>query len=180
MKYLLILSFFELVGCSLSASSNRRIPTHPAECTSSYFLPEIDARARIYTEDFFREAEARKVHCVPASSLSFQSAKKVQEVFKDEKLYVIGYCTSDGKIVLNENAWAYFSDVEKRALVFHELGHCILNLGHSDLAALNLMAPQILTETQLTTNWPLLVEKLFTKSLLLEDSDVLRNRFTVP
>lgn len=47
--------------------------------------------------------------------------------------YVLGYCRtgpSGHKIVINQHYWNDMSSECKELLIFHELGHCILNQGH--------------------------------------------------
>lgn len=54
--------------------------------------------------------------------------------FRDQKLPVVGICieysNGDKEIQLDRKAWDSFSKAEREMLVFHELGHCLLNLGH--------------------------------------------------
>lgn len=42
-----------------------------------------------------------------------------------------GYCSSRG-VALNSKHWALINKWEQRELVYHELGHCLLDLGHND------------------------------------------------
>jgi hypothetical protein len=44
----------------------------------------------------------------------------------------LAYCVSTGSIVIRPFAWNAMSSVSKRSLVFHELGHCVLNRKHND------------------------------------------------
>jgi len=49
-----------------------------------------------------------------------------------------GYCVSNHKIVLNIQHWSGINDWEKKELIYHELGHCFLGLGHnSDISIMN-------------------------------------------
>jgi len=45
--------------------------------------------------------------------------------------YTIGYCQGrDVKIL--KSFWDWSTNSEKRTVIFHELGHCVLNLEHDD------------------------------------------------
>lgn len=47
----------------------------------------------------------------------------------------VGLCTSEfdsALITIDPTAWAKMSSARKEALVFHELGHCLLNRPHDD------------------------------------------------
>ena len=49
----------------------------------------------------------------------------------------------------------------ERALIFHELGHCLLDLGHSDPKTMMLMNPYLFDEKTYVSNWNTLQNELF-------------------
>ena len=42
-----------------------------------------------------------------------------------------GLC-QDGQVLLNFDHWKMINQWERKELVYHELGHCMLHLGHND------------------------------------------------
>lgn len=61
--------------------------------------------------------------------------------------------------------------MKEKALIFHELGHCLLDLGHSDPSTKMLMNPYLSDESTYVSNWTRLQKELFqlVLSLLLAD-----------
>jgi hypothetical protein len=52
---------------------------------------------------------------------------------KDPALTVLGTCIPDSnKIEINKDAWKSLQIPRREALIFHELGHCLLHRGHDD------------------------------------------------
>jgi len=49
---------------------------------------------------------------------------------------VIGQCahseTEENKVIIDQDYWATATDLEKEFVIFHELGHCVLNREHLD------------------------------------------------
>jgi hypothetical protein len=70
---------------------------------------------------------------------------------------IAGYCIPSFGILINEDRWATFGPYQKRELMFHELGHCVLGLNHSD----GLMSPKMHRESELKENWKAWVDDLF-------------------
>lgn len=61
--------------------------------------------------------------------------------------------------------------MQERALIFHELGHCLLDLGHSNRQTNMLMNPYLFDEQTYTSNWTRFQNELFqlVLSFLLAD-----------
>ena len=60
----------------------------------------------------------------------------IREIDSSEvKGTVLGYCKKEAfktpKIILNKLYWKNMNEWYKKQLLYHELGHCILNLKHS-------------------------------------------------
>lgn len=51
--------------------------------------------------------------------------------------------------------------MRERGLIFHELGHCLLDLGHSNPETKMMMNPILLDEKTYTSNWSKLQKELF-------------------
>lgn len=80
----------------------------------------IDEEIRPYFNSFMIEAKNR------GYNISFKSSLKLS------KISYAGFCYSDGSIDINIDLWPVLSDIERNWLVYHELGHCLLNLPHID------------------------------------------------
>ena len=90
-----------------------------------------------------------------------------------DKLYtdtMIGYCDRDkGEILLLESYWNYASHIEKEALIYHELGHCVLDREHLsgklNSVAVSYMFPNITYYSYYDAYQSAYVEELFTNNL---------------
>jgi len=71
---------------------------------------------------------------------------------------IAGYCVPTFGILINENGWNSYGEYERKELIFHELGHCGLGLGHTEIG---LMAPRMHTEAEIKKNWKDWVDLLF-------------------
>lgn len=90
----------------------------------------IDDTLRPYYESFLIEAEKRNVE--------FQALESFIEmrigVIEEDPTF-LGKCNSNiddinREVVINVLFWDILSPIEKEKLVFHELGHCLLNRPH--------------------------------------------------
>lgn len=98
--------------------------------------------------EFFVEAYSRNCAVIPVDAYFARLEDKVA-----------GYCIPGFGILINENRWHSMSLMEKRELMFHELGHCTLGLEHTESG---LMAPVMHSEEEIKKNWDKWVEELFT------------------
>lgn len=79
-------------------------------------IPAIDPAFSTQVSAF----EAAYGHAVQVS-ISFTSALR-----SDQN----GVCLKNGDVRVSASFWAIASDAEKEMLIFHELGHCVLNREH--------------------------------------------------
>jgi len=100
-------------GNTLSDMLNMGKRPHTKHKTSPEFLPYVNS---------FEEEFAVKVR-VPVISRKL-----------DLSTAGVCYVWSDGyrEIQINSMHWSNFSEEQKEQLIFHELGHCVFNLGHDD------------------------------------------------
>lgn len=169
-----------LLGCSTPQAGltgvTRNSP-EPVPCTQEAALPSYDPSLQIFVQDFFRDAQKYNATCYRAQSVTFVSQKEIPQTQAEKDTVIIGYCTEDGRVVLSRDVWESSGMLSNKALLFHELGHCVLDLGHAPKPAINIMAPCMLEDDILAENWASLIKKLFTKSMELEeDSDVVFDR----
>ncbi len=91
---------------------------------------EIESELLIYFNSFESEAETRNV------SIDIDNLDIDGYIEHIESRGILGQCKSysDGshEVVFDEDYWNRISDIEKEYLVFHELGHCILDRAHDD------------------------------------------------
>lgn len=90
----------------------------------------IESELLTYFEDFELEAEARGVN-IEISKVDISGY--IQNI---ETRGTLGQCKtySDGsqEVIIDEQYWNRISSSEKEYLVFHELGHCLLDKEHND------------------------------------------------
>lgn len=176
----LVLSSLLLLSCSTMATTPREHGARKVECKKELAFSSWDPRTEVFLEQFFQGARDAGTECYKASTISFASSKEVQKVAPRPDFYILGYCTSDGHIVLNQDAWDRESLIKNKAVLFHELGHCVFLLDHAPEDSINLMAPSIPGPLFLSENWQEMLRKLFQKSLSLGATpDVFFNRHTM-
>jgi hypothetical protein len=94
------------------------------------------------------------------------SVGSIPITFADLKENNIGEChlpyfkKSNAAIYIDKEYWVGYSSIERKALIFHELGHCIFNLDHVNLVNItdnfcpvSLMYESIQSVSCLTENW---------------------------
>ncbi len=89
----------------------------------------IDQELLPYIESFQYEAQARGIDI---GDLSRTISAELQTIVGD----VVGQCNNQkdhpNQIFIDYQYWNTTSDLEREFLVFHELGHCVLNRAHYD------------------------------------------------
>lgn len=100
----------------------------------------IDPVLNVYYQEFLNEAHNREIDLVFYGSINFSTdgawAGWCSEISN-------GY----GNILINSNLWVDYTDDQRRWLVFHELGHCLLGRDH--LPANGLTCPTDIMEPYL-------------------------------
>jgi Zn-dependent peptidase ImmA (M78 family) len=91
---------------------------------------EIDAELMIHFDTFVNEAAVRDL------KISLDQIDLDAYVTNIETRGTLGQCKSysDGskQIIIDQPFWESASDIEREYVVFHELGHCLLNRSHDD------------------------------------------------
>lgn len=68
-------------------------------------------------------------------------------------------------IVVNRDIWVKLSDAKKQALMYHEMGHCVLMRDHVPAVdKFSIMNPILHNDQVLQDNYDYLMEELFTKT----------------
>lgn len=69
-----------------------------------------------------------------------------------------GYCIPKFGILINESLWQDYGPYQRKELVLHELGHCVLQAEHESFG---LMTPSMHSEAHLEAVWDTYVDLLF-------------------
>lgn len=65
------------------------------------------------------------------------------------------------KIILNYNHWLDIPNVHRKELVFHELGHCVTEIGHPHNNKIpNIMRPKVYSTKLDGSNWDELIKRM--------------------
>lgn len=92
-------------------------------------LVEIDEQLRPYFERFENEAAARGVDAIATA----ETSGKLEAIDGEN---TVGQCQhfsdSPNVVVVDPEYWQKATELEKEYLVFHELGHCLLQRSHLD------------------------------------------------
>jgi len=105
--------------------------------------PDIDPDLRSYVESFIFEANERDYVNVHGNPLSIDSLGITVTFSNINNPAVIGQCQRDPDsgqglaIVIDALFWKASEELEKEYIMFHELGHCILNRNHTTASDIN-------------------------------------------
>lgn len=152
---LLLVASLLLSACSAGVSSVTYPPRkHYRPCTVKRIITrDVEASALPYVEEFSKDAISHQASCYGVRNLV------ISDMVGD---FVAGYCLPRLVVVLSKTFWEWASPLERRTLVYHELGHCSLGLEHGspdDMA--DIMNPYVLPDDAVEDNWPQLVDRLF-------------------
>jgi len=124
MRFLLPLLATLIVGCASTPAYQDAYATNPSE--SEEF--------GVYVRLFQLEAEKRGVQL---SMPNLDRSLRIYKVdnFNEElqKKYVIGLCiktATEVDIYIDRDSWNSYDSQQRELLLFHELGHCVLDLEH--------------------------------------------------
>ena len=124
--------------------------------------PHENKELKPYVEMFYEDAGVYGKHI---------SRGEISYYLKDEPLAeelptAVGVCfKSKNKlylpyIVVSNHYWAMASFLERKALIYHEMAHCLMNLGHVNEHP-SLMYPNVYGDAYLQIFWDGMVEDLF-------------------
>jgi hypothetical protein len=103
-------------------------------CGSSggYTLNEqyIDPNLQSYVNMFQSDMLAHNKNMPISTSVVFDTAANIVNITGSE--YAIGVCEYSqlNKVSIDSAFWATASEIERKFLIYHELGHCVLNRVH--------------------------------------------------
>jgi len=108
------------------------------------------------------------MHGADISNLSKIEYIRYGDPIIDGKQNVAGVCTSwnsaNGSVIKSNIVIKKLdSAISAKVLLYHELGHCVLELGHTQQDPGTIMSPSMLDERYYQENWTTLVKDLCTK-----------------
>jgi len=167
MRQLVLLSVF-LVSCGsdfLDASSIHIVPDSTP--TVNKDRPSVDQDEALIeiTDQFYADAERYgKSTDRSLDSISFVNG------FKNQKERTVGLCSTFNydngalarkTITILASYWKDATPLCKQSLMYHELGHCALDLDHTADTAKSIMRPSVFCDDYAETHWKELVKELF-------------------
>lgn len=92
-----------------------------------YYYPNVDVRLHEYFKKFEEEGKKRGLKVDLAKSNIYGKIEKINTKG------IVGLCGNgnNNKVIIDEGFWARSSYYSKELVVFHELGHCYLQLHHN-------------------------------------------------
>lgn len=148
-----------LISCGAEADVKRGISD---ACPNVAATVSSDPDLEPFVAEFFTAlaVSGRKV-CLSVKTVTM--ARQPIEIEGEDTSEVAGACLimGHGNIEISRKHWKAFDEGERRTLIFHELGHCVLGLDHAKEDANNIMAPYILDSDYTDKHWKVLTDMLF-------------------
>lgn len=96
-----------------------------------YDYPNVDERLHEHFRKFQEEGKKRGI------KVDLERLNVAGSIEKINVRGVVGLCNinNDNKVIIDEDFWQRSSYSSKELIVFHELGHCYLQLSHSTKAS---------------------------------------------
>jgi hypothetical protein len=159
MRYLIL--FGLLAGCGISEAQHRTTPNH--------LLLNTEQPLAGYLLDFLRDCDGSNLRAL--RQLQWIRFTEPDEILLGRER-VVGVCVvRDGYSYIKVKRMA--SEIQQKALLYHELGHCVLRVGHKSGT---LMASKLLSKETLTRDWDRLVPELCSMRLANDPSVSRLNR----
>ena len=101
----------------------------------------VDSEFRRYVDRFNEYAQDYGVK-VDTSNVGIMFMNKTDNKSVVGSCYKLGYIRI---ITIDEVFWRYASPLERELVLFHELGHCVLNRDHCRYSSLSIMYPYLIS-----------------------------------
>lgn len=156
-----------IFGVLLTGCGTIQDEFHQATQAEDVYLPVEDCPMRAlarthemtftgYLKQFQKMARVYDVGCY-----------KTKQMYFDDKMpsdITVAYCVPGERVVVSRKKWETLEPIEKKVLIFHELGHCALNMDHTSKDSVDIMTPELLDPELASDNWGYLVGELFTRA----------------
>ncbi len=96
-----------------------------------YNYSNVDERLHPYFKKFEQEGKKRGL------IIDLEKANIYGSIEVIQNSGIVGLCGNNEKVIIDKDFWARSSHYSKELVVFHELGHCYLQLSHSTHIANN-------------------------------------------
>jgi len=160
MKFFIsLLSAMVLIGCGVEQQSDPVTVTTKQKEASDQYLSE-------YMKHFYGICLQ-----TTAANRCGENLKKISSINFVDKFdeetdpngMVAGICwwTRNTRRVEIKRNITKVGSLQERGLIFHELGHCLLDLGHASPESKMMMSPYLFDEKTYVTNWDRLQNELF-------------------
>lgn len=151
----LLLAVVVLLGCAKEELPNEYTWKRTARsCSLGAIASSISPEVLPYVEEFVSDAGRYDANCFKVNTI-----KMVPTLTGG----VVGYCRPRITVALSQEYWDKSTPTTRRTLVYHELGHCALNLDHGKDDDWNdIMNPYVLPDYLAENDWYDLVKRLFT------------------
>jgi hypothetical protein len=101
---------------------------------------KVDPAVQPYYDDFMKSAQAHGVYLKMnkltirlVKDSEFTKADSTGFLLQDNQREAFGSCHYEQhEILISRNVWKKFSDIDRQAIVDHEMGHCYLGRKHDD------------------------------------------------
>ena len=141
------------LACKTEVIARRQ--SGPQPCTIDNLVYKFNEKLRPQLEAFSEDAIKRGVPC-----LRTRKAIMEEKFSNGEGDNVIGYCQAPWTVSFLKPYWDRASAADRMTLVYHELGHCALNLDHYDEGQ-DIMNTYLLPGDIADEKWDKLVNNMF-------------------
>lgn len=137
--------------------------------------PSVDEETKTIVEEFTKQANKRFLY-PDMSRLTVEIKDNIEDLSEEKNFVTVGICYTNTiinitgpYIVLRRKSWNYLTPVEREQLLFHELGHCILEREHDETKIefrgrripTSIMYPHILDEIDYREDRERYIDELF-------------------
>lgn len=159
-KYLLAVTLLSTscgsaLACKTEVIHRRRVDD---DCTLEQLVYQFHGQLRPMLEAFSQDALKRGVPC-----LKTRKAVIEKDFPTEFDKNVIGYCQAPWTMAFKKSFWDAASAADRMVLVYHELGHCALNLDHYDEGQ-DIMNTYLLPGDIAEEKWDKLVNNMFERA----------------
>ncbi len=113
----------------------------------------VDPEFEPYVDSFKQNAKIYNVPVIFNLNIRFGD-------FSKQDYDVVGYCDWKNDIYIKRSTWEYYGWATREELIYHELGHCVLNKWHVN--TFSIMRPYLLSEQYYFDNRTMLIKEFFT------------------
>lgn len=159
LSQILFVIIFTGCGTLPEREEARQAPTK-GRCSLRLLASIHDMAFSEFLTSFVQDAREYETECMYTNAMHFDTAIVSEETpgLSGEQ---VGYCMAPVRIVISKKFWQDSDYIEKKNLIYHELGHCALGLDHTASETLAIMNPYLLPPRLAQKNWETLVREMF-------------------